>query len=177
MTEMNRRAFLGRSASVVAASLAPIPKTMALVAPDAPPLRWFAVGNEEYVYPYLARSLDAAMREHAIEYGVTVGEQCPICDEVNCLEHNDDLDAPQPHLEEFSFQFSEDIPPDQEPTKFDWIDHGVNVCCDNCDYDEPDDCYKFQGKALCCDCLEIAKADWLDDLIGNQMKPVGRETG
>lgn len=177
MNAMNRRAFLGRTTAIVAASLAPIPKTMAMVSHETANLRWFAVGDEEYVYPYLARSMDAALREHAIEYGVTVGECCPECDEVNCVTHNSDLDAPQPHLEEFSFQFSDDIPPEHEPTKFDWMDHGVNVCCDDCDYGEPDECYRFEGRALCCECLEAARADRLDRMIGNQMTPIGREAG
>lgn len=177
MSAISRRAFLGRSSALAVASLLPIPKAMALVAPNTPALRWFAVGDEEYVYPYLASSMDAAIRSHAIEHGVTVGEQCPECGEPNCTEHNADLDAPQPHLEEFSFEFAGDIPPEREPTKIEWMENGVNVCCDGCDYGEPDECYPFQAQALCCECLEVAKANWLDDLIGNTMKPAGRETG
>lgn len=178
MNAMNRRAFLGRSTAMVAASLAPIPKAMALVAPDAPPLRWFAVGNDEFLYPYLDSTMEGAIRQYAIEMGQTVGEQCPECDEVACYEHNDDLDAPMPWIEENSFAFDEDLPVDKDPAAVEWLRHGCNTCCEGCDtWGEPVECYEFDGKALCEECFEIARHERLDRIIGNEMKPVGRETG
>lgn len=169
MNAMNRRAFLGRSTAMVAASILPIPKAMALVAPDRPPLHWFAVGTEEYLYPYLAESIEEAARQYAHEFGHTKGDACPECDEPSCAEHLDpkEWDDPLPWIDEFGFKFDDTVPVDRDPTTIEWLKHGCNVPCDGCDYGEPDECYEFEGKALCCECLEVAKTAKLDDIIGN----------
>ena len=77
---------------------------------------------------------------------------------------------PVPWIEEYSEQPAKwaDVPADREPTHLEWLRAGYNVACEgNCDYGEPDECYEYDGKALCCDCLEIAKSAKLDDIIGN----------
>lgn len=166
MNAMNRRAFLGRSVALAATALPPIPRAMAMVVPDAPPLRWFAVGTEEMLYPYLDTSIEGAARQYAIEMGATVGECCPECAEINCVEHNADLDAPYPWIEENGFPFPDDLPVDRDPPLAEWIKAGCNVPCEGCDLGEPDECRMFDGKALCCDCLETARIDRLDRLAG-----------
>lgn len=163
---MNRRAFLGRSAALAATMLTPIPRAMALVVPDAPPLRWFAVGTDEYLYPYLARSAADAARQFAEEYGCTVGEDCPECGEVACTLHNDDLDAPQPWIAGNGFAFPADLPVDRDPPLSAWIKAGCNVPCEDCDYGEPTECRMFEGRALCDECLEIARIERLDAVVG-----------
>lgn len=174
MGKMNRRAFLGRSTALVGASLLPIPKAMALVAPKALPLYWFAVGHsDEFAYPMLAESLDQAMRYYAYEHGQTKGEACPECDEPACSEHMDpsEWDDPLPWIEEYSEQPAawSEVPVDRDPTNVEWLRAGYNVCCEGCsDYwDAHTECYEFEGRALCCECLETARAAKLDDIIGN----------
>lgn len=172
MSTLSRRAFLGRSAALAATALTPIPKAMALVAPESPPLYWFAVGHsDEMAFSYLAESLEQAIKYYAHEYGHTKGECCPECAEPSCTEHLDpsEWDDPLPWIEEYSEQPMgwEKVPQDRQPTTLEWLAAGYNVPCENCDYGEPDDCYAFEGKALCTECLEIAKLAKLDDIIGN----------
>lgn len=183
MNAMNRRAFLGRSTALAAASLAPIPKAMALADPDAKTLFWFAVGNDEMSHAYLGESAEAAIREYAWVHGATVGEDCPECGEPGCYLHNPDLDAPQPWIE-VHHRFGPEFTPSREPQNVDWCRAGFRTRCDGCieagvrySYDECDETYPFDDKALCCECLELARAARLDQTIGNEMTPVGRETG
>lgn len=172
MTKMNRRAFLGRTTALAATAMLPIPRAMALVAPESPPLYWFAVGHgDEWAYPMLAENLEQAMRYYAHEYGHTKGESCPECDEPSCTEHlsPSEWNDPVPWIEEYSEQPAawSKVPIDREPTNVEWLKAGYNVPCEDCDYGEPDDCYEFEGRALCCDCLDIARTAKLDDIIGN----------
>lgn len=172
MAKMSRRAFLGRSTALAAASLLPIPKALALVAPERPPLFWFAVGHsDEWAHPMLAENLEQAISYYAYEHGQTKGEQCPECDEPACSEHLTPAQWDEPHdwIEEYSEQPAswKGIPADREPTTLEWSNAGYNVPCEGCDYGEPDACYGFEGKALCCECIEIARATKLDDIIGN----------
>lgn len=172
MTKMNRRAFLSHTTAVVATGLLPIPKALALVPPDRPPLYWFAVGHsDEMAYPMLAENLDQAIRFYANEYGHTKGEACPECGDPACSVHltPDQWDEPHDWIEEYSEQPRgwKNVPVDREPTNLEWLKAGYNVPCEDCDYNEPDDCYEWGGKALCCDCLDIARTAKLDDIIGN----------
>lgn len=172
MNAMNRRAFLGRSTALAGAALLPIPKAMVLVAPDRPPLFWFAVGHsDEWAYPVLAENLDHAIRQYAREYGHTKGDACPECDDPSCTEHLDPSQWDEPHdwIEEYSEQPRgwDVVPADRQPTTLEWLRAGYNVPCEGCDYGEPDDCYEYDGKALCCDCLDIARTAKLDDIVGN----------
>lgn len=166
MGKMSRRSFLGRSTALAASALVPIPKAMALVAPNTPALKWFAVGNDEMLYPYLATSMEGAVRQYAAEYGMTVGEECPECGEAACLEHNDDLDAPFPWIEENGFAFDSSLPIDRDPSLAEWIKAGCNVPCEVCDHGEPTYCQMFQGTAHCDECLQIARIERLDAMVG-----------
>lgn len=166
MGQMSRRGFLGRSTALAVSAMLPIPKAMALVAQETPALRWFAIGNDEYLYPYLSTSLEGAIRQYAHEYGCTVGDDCPECGEISCVEHNHDLDAPQPWIEECSFAFDSSLPVDRDPSLAEWIKAGCNVPCEACDYGEPTECRMFEGKALCTECLEIARIERLDAMAG-----------
>ncbi len=183
MNAMNRRAFLGRTTALVAASIAPIPKAMAISDPEARQLFWYAVGDDEMSYDYLGETAEAALREYAICEGKTVGEECPECAEPGCYEHNDDLDAPFPWLE-VHHKFGPEFTPSNRPKTVDWCKAGFRTICEGCEemgvsfsWDECLDTYPFQGKALCDECLEIARGAALDSTIGNEMKPTGRETG
>lgn len=172
MNAMTRRGFLRRSSALAGAAMLPLPKVMALVAPESPPLFWFAVGHsDEMAYPMLAESLDQAISFYANEYGHTKGEACPECDEPSCMEHlhPSQWDEPQDWIEEYSEQPKgwDAVPADREPTNVEWLRAGYNVPCEGCDYGEPDDCREHDGKALCCDCYEIACRAKLDDIIGN----------
>lgn len=183
MNAMNRRAFLGRTTAMVAASIAPIPRAMAMTDPTAKQLFWFAVGNDEMSHAYLAENAEAAILEYAVANGATVGEQCPECDEPGCYLHNVDLDAPAEWIE-VSHRFGPEFGPGNEPQNVDWCRAGFRTRCDGCVeagvrycWDECDDTYPFDGKALCCECLDLARAARLDQTIGNTMPALGRETG
>lgn len=174
MTAITRRGFLRRSSALAGAALLPIPKAMALVAPEGPRLRWFAVGHsDEMAYPMLAESLDQAIRFYAHENGQTKGEACPECDEPACTEHLDSSRWDEPHdwIEEYSKapRGWDAVPVDREPTNVEWLRAGYNVPCEGCmdGYWECTDCYEYDGKALCCECLDVAKMAKLDDIIGN----------
>jgi len=160
MNAMNRRAFIGRAAALTATALTPIPRAMAMVAPDAPPLRWYAVGKEEMSYTFLAESAEKARRYFAWEHGATVDEECPECGEGGCHEHNADLDAPLDCVE-VSHVFGKEFTPDKEPKILDWLRAGFHVPCEgDCASDrwsEPTECWPYEGKALCECCLEVAK--------------------
>jgi hypothetical protein len=166
MGNMSRRGFLGRSAAIAASAMLPIPRAMALVTQDTPALRWFAVGNDEYLYPYLSTSMAGAVRQYAMDHGKTVADECPECGGTNCLKHNDDLDAPQPWLEENGFAFDSGLPIDRDPSNAEWIKAGCNVPCEVCDYGDPTQCWVFDGQAHCEDCLHIARMKRLDALAG-----------
>ena len=166
MNAMNRRAFLGRTTALVAASIAPIPKAMALADPEAKQLFWYAVGDDEMCYAFLAESWEDARREYAWVHGATIGEECPECGEYMCHEHNEDLNAPADWVE-VNHKFDAKFGPGNEPKMVDWVRAGFNVPCENCDYGEPTECYVFEEKALCDECYEIARIAKLDDLIGN----------
>lgn len=170
MAHMSRRGFLGRSSALAVSAMLPIPKAMALVASNTPELRWFAVGTDELLYPYLDTSMDGALRQYALEYGCTVGEECPECGEPDCYDHNPDLDAPQPWLEDNGFAFDTSLPVDRDPSLAEWIKAGCNVPCEICDYGEPTECRMFEGKALCDECVEIARVARLDRLVGTTPK-------
>lgn len=165
MGNMSRRCFLGRSTALVAAAMMPIPKAMALVAQSTPSLQWFAVGTEESLYPYLATSMENAVAQYATEFGATVGDECPECGEISCLEHNDDLDAPLPWIEEHGFAFDSALPVDRDPSLAEWIKAGCNVPCESCYLGEPTECRMFEGKALCDECLETARIERLDRVV------------
>ena len=160
MSAMNRRAFIGRAAALTATALAPIPRAMAMVAPSAPPLRWYAVGTDEMSYTFLADSAEKARRYYAWEHGATVEDECPECGEGGCHEHNEDLDAPLDHVE-VRHVFGEEFTPDKEPQILDWLRAGFNVPCEgDCASDrwiEPTECYAHGGKALCECCYEMAR--------------------
>lgn len=182
MTKMTRRGFLRHTSALVAVAASPIPKAMALVAPDGPALRWFAVGDDEMAYPFLAPNMETAIRYYAHEMGRTKGDACPVCDEISCLEHlaPSEWDEPQDWIEEYSAEPAawKGLGPDSEPTNVDWLRAGYRTPCEgSCDdlWGECDDCYEFEGKALCCDCLEIAKVAKLDDIIGNGYPTVFQE--
>lgn len=158
MNAMNRRAFIGRAAALTATALTPIPRAMAMVAPDAPPLRWYAVGhNDEMSYDFLAESAEAACREYAWVHGATVEEECPECGEYACHEHNADLSAPLDTVE-VSHVFGEEFTPDNRPKTVDWLRAGFFVPCEECDYGEPIECYVHDGRALCDECYDAAKS-------------------
>ncbi|KII11271.1 hypothetical protein OO25_21835 [Phaeobacter sp. S60] len=144
----------------------PIPKAMALVAQSTPSLQWFAVGTDEFLYPYLATSMENAVAQYATEYGRTVGDECPECGDASCFEHNDDLDAALPWIKDNGFAFDSDLPVDRDPSLAEWIKAGCNVPCEACDYGEPTECRMFEGKALCEECLQIARTDRLDRIVG-----------
>jgi len=158
MTALNRRAFIGRSVAAVAAAAMPVPRAMALVAPDAPPLRWYAVGTDEMSYDFLAESVEAARREYAWCHCATVGEECPECGEYACHEHNADLTAPLDSVE-VSHVFGEEFTPDRRPKTVDWLQAGFFVPCEQCDYGEPTECYEHEGRALCDECYDLAKTE------------------
>ncbi|OWU80455.1 hypothetical protein ATO1_08910 [Phaeobacter sp. 22II1-1F12B] len=139
---------------------------MALVAGKTQNLQWFAVGTDEILYPYLSTSIEGAARQYAHEFGHTVGEECPECGEANCVDHNDDLDAPVPWIEENGFAFDSKLPLDRDPSLAEWIKAGCNVPCEGCDYGEPTECEMFDGQALCEECLQIARVKMLDRKVG-----------
>ncbi|NDV53857.1 hypothetical protein [Salipiger sp. PrR003] len=168
MGQMSRRGFLGRSTALAVSAMMPIPKAMALVAQDTPALRWFAVGDDEFLWPYLSTSMEGAIRQHAEENGYTVGDECPDCGEMSCTDHNADLSAPLPWLEDYSFAFDSRLPVDREPSLAEWIKAGCNVPCEACDYGEPTECRMFQGQALCEECLQEARTERLDRMVGTQ---------
>lgn len=164
-----------RSAAIAGTSLIPIPKAMALVAPARPPLFWFAIGHsDEMAYPVLAESLDQAISHYAHEHCQTKGEACPECESPACSEHLNpsEWDDPYDWIEEYSSQPKNwaSVPMDREPTNLEWMKAGFNVPCEDCDYGdygECTECYEHNGRAICCECLEIARAAKLDDIIGN----------
>ena len=166
MGKMTRRGFLGRSTALAVSAVLPIPKAMALVTTESPVLRWYAVGNDEFLYPYISTSMDGAVRQYAHEYGLTVGDECPECGEENCYTHNPDLDAPQSWIEENGFAFDSDLPLDRDPTNAEWIKAGCNVPCEGCDYGEPIECRIFDDQALCDECFEEARIQKLDRVVG-----------
>lgn len=176
MNAMNRRAFLGRSTALFAASITPIPNAMALASTDAKPLFWYAVGNDEMCYPFLAENFEAARREYAWVHGATVEEECPECGEFACHEHNDDLNAPLDWIE-VNHKFDAKFGPGNEPKMADWVRAGFNVPCEQCDFGEPLECRVFDERALCEECFEAAEIKRFDNSIGNQMPAFGRETG
>lgn len=169
MTDMSRRAFLRRTSVLAAAAILPIPKAMALVAPESPPLYWFAVGHsDEWAYPMLAENLEQAMSFYANEYGYTKGDCCPECGEPSCTEHisTAEWDDPVPWIEEYSEKPRQwaDVPFDREPTSVEWLRAGYNVPCEECDLGEPDECVEHEGRALCWDCIhDLTPADGDDD--------------
>ena len=167
MNAMNRRAFMGRTATIAATALMPIPKAMAMVAPSAPPLRWYAVGREEMSYTFLTDCEEKARRYYAFEHGATVGEECPECGDYMCHKHNADLDAPMDCVE-VSHVFGEEFTADKEPKIVDWLRAGFYVPCEgDCAPDrwrEPAECYEHEGKALCECCLEVARLNPMEDL-------------
>lgn len=110
--------------------------------------------------------MKGAVAQYAEEYGKTVGDECPVCGEVSCLEHNDDLGAPQPWIEEYSFAFDPGLPVDRDPCLAEWIKAGCNVPCEACDYGEPTECRMFEGQALCEEFLHIARIQRLDRIVG-----------
>ena len=165
---MNRRELLQCTAAVAAVSALPVSLPPVEAAPASPlPLRWFVAGDDERVYPYLARTAEEALRKHVwVGAGPTVGDACPVCDEPDCTEHNDDLDAPAPHLEAYAVPEWRDLPTNKEPVGADWVRGGFYTPCDTCDYDEPTECFVFQGQALCCECLEAARDEAVGALVG-----------
>lgn len=166
MGNMSRRGFLGRSTALAVSAVLPISRAMALVAQDTPTLQWFAVGTDEYLYPYLGTSMESAVRQYAVEYGHTVGDECPECGEASCVEHNDDLDAPLPWIKENGFAFDSTLPVDRDPSLAKWIKAGCNVPCEACDLGEPTECRMFEGRALCDECRQIARTERLDRIVG-----------
>ena len=165
MGKMTRRGFLGRSTALAVSAVLPIPKAMALVATEGPILRWYAVGNDEFLYPYISTSMDGAVKQYAHEFGLTVGNECPDCGEENCYEHNTDLDAPQPWITENVFAFDSDLPLDRDPSTAEWVNAGCNVPCEGCDYGEPTECQIFEGQAFCECCWDEIRVRKLDNLI------------
>ena len=161
MNAMTRRGFLGTSTALAVSGLLPIPKAMSLVAPDAPPLRWFAVGDGEMAYSFLSESYEHARRMYAWEHGATIDEECPECGETSCLAHNADLDAPLDWVE-VSHEFSSEFTAGNEPKLIDWVRAGFNVPCEGCDYGEPTECYVFEDRALCGECLDNARRNSVD---------------
>lgn len=172
MNALTRRRFLGNTSALVAAALAPIPKAMALVATDAPQLRWYAVGNDDMSHPFLAESIEAARREYAWVHGATISEECPECGEYACHEHNDDLDAPLDWVE-VSHTFAPEFTPDNPPKTVDWLRAGFMVPCEECDDYEPTECRDYRGRALCDECFDNARVENLDRFLGVNIKENG----
>jgi len=163
---MKRRAFLGTVAAFAASSLAPLPRSLAMV-PTDDPHRWWAAGTDEMHYPFWAVSYEDAARQYAVEHGATVGDDCPECGLPDCYEHNPDLDAPAPWVEAVTYKRWESIGPETPPTTIEWLRVGYNVPCQDCADWEPTECYAFEDRALCCECLELARARHLDAIVGN----------
>ena len=157
MKAMGRRAFLGSGVAMVGVAMLPIPKALALVAPEAPPMRWFAVGNGEMAYTYLAKSAEDARWEYACVQGATVHEECPTCGEYACHDHNEDLDVPLDWVE-VDHVFGPEFDAGNKPKLVDWVRAGFNVNCEGCEdrYSEPTECRVHDGRALCECCFEVA---------------------
>lgn len=172
MSALTRRRFLGNTAALAVAAMAPIPRAMALVATDGPPLRWYAVGDGEMSYAFLAESIEAARREYAWAHGATISEECPECGEYACHEHNEDLDAPLDWVE-VNHTFGAEFTPDKPPKMVDWMRSGFMVPCEDCDDYEPTECREYKGRALCDQCFDTARTESLDRFLGVKTGSVG----
>jgi hypothetical protein len=163
---MNRRELLQGAASIPLVAVLPAIEAIPSAKAAVRPMRWFAVGDDEFVHPFLGRTQAEAIREYAYSHGATVGEECPECGEYECSEHNEDLDEPLPWIECHEPSAWSEIPHNRDLTGADWVRAGYRTPCDRCDDDEPTECYVHGSEALCCDCIEVAKLLDMDRLIG-----------
>lgn len=162
---MNRRDFIASTST--AAIVAALPVSVAQPAiSTSRPLRWFAVGHsDEFCEPILAESIEAACREYALYSGHTKGDECPECGECECKAHLTEAqwDDPQDSIMENSSEPRAWAGLEHEPTGVDWLRAGFNTYCEeeNCwtrkAYWETTECWPYQGKALCEECLDRAK--------------------
>ena len=166
---MNRRDFF--SLTTGTALTAVMPATVFAtpqIKAKATPLKWFAVGhNDEFCEPIRATSIKDACREYAIYSGHTKGEECPECGEYECRKHLTEAQwfEPQDCIAENCSQPKawEDL--EHEPTGVDWLKAGFHTHCEGagCEtrsaYWETTECWAFEGKALCEDCLAKAQPD------------------
>jgi hypothetical protein len=169
---MNRREFMATAASMATIPLLPqqlqaMPAAQTAAAPAAAG-RWFAVsGNDEHAYAFWGEDVKDAARQYALENDATLGRDCPECGEIECSEHIDphDWDEPQAHTEVKTHATWNGL--DAEPTTIQWMRAGYLVECETCaPYQEPTDCYPHDGKALCEECLHVARIEKLERIIG-----------
>lgn len=166
---LNRREVLLSSAAV------PVALSIPNIATAVPSGRWYAVcGNQEFSYPIWARSTKEAALYFAEDHDETLGADCPECGEIECREHLDPKDwkEPKANVEVSAPDTWAGIGPEKEPTNIEWMQAGYNVPCESCNVGEPDECYLFDGEAVCVECLELLKGAKLDKIIGNEI-PVG----
>lgn len=165
---MNRREFILTTSSTAIVAMLPV---SALTAPAPLPaaraLKWFAVGhNDEFCYPIRAANMAEAIDEYAHEHGHRKGDYCPECEDIDCKEHLDPTQWDQPHdfIEEYTAEPKAWEGLEAEPTNVQWLQAGFNVKCeghickDNACYWETQECWEHDGKALCEECLELAKS-------------------
>lgn len=167
---MDRRQFIMTASSTAIVAMLPPAALSAPAAQSAAPartLKWFAVGhNDEFCEPILAESMEAACREYAIYSGHTKGEECPECGDYECAKHltKAQWDDPQECIAGNAHQPKAWADLDHEPTGVDWLRAGFNTYCEGkgCDtrkqYWETTECWEHDGKALCEECLQIARS-------------------
>lgn len=160
---LSRRDFMSSTAAAV---VLPAMPASVVAAPQAvaPALAWYFAGSDETVYPYVAESLEDAIRQYAWDHGATYAEYD--CDgrcggetfEGLCPHCGADPDAPASFIEASRPKAWEDIPITRQPTGVDWLEAGCNTICEECDSDgEAADCYAYKGRALCQECYDMAR--------------------
>ena len=146
---MNRRDVLIGSTAV--AAVCAIPAT-ATAKPAPIPAHWYAVGDGERCFSYLAESAFEAAKLYAEEFGATKADECPDCGEPNCKEHL------APHEMEHPADWIEVEQPTawadliDAPANADWCRAGYHTTCDVCGFGEPTSCQVLDGIAVCDEC-------------------------
>lgn len=178
---MNRRDFILATGSASVSLAMPLPAISnpqpTTVTPHTIPKiagKWFAVGTDERLYPYFAVDRMDAIEQFAIDYEMTLGDCCPTCSAVECIEHLEphEWEKPQSYIETYTPKVWDEIPPENEPTNADWCRAGYLTYCEGCSvyhYDDPIDCYVYEDRAFCEDCMDTIK-------IKNQARINGENT-